>query len=141
MAHYIQPRTVIVSTPFVTDFNTGEGSFFNLAGFNVARNPWNNLSVQSILPTWRYEQTGSPKFQIVFSYDQAFNGGSSLLLSQPAMPLGAAATIKLYQTELTLSTTNQITLTTQSTGVSYLPTGAAWHCIWTASQLLSFSRS
>jgi endo-beta-N-acetylglucosaminidase D len=122
MAHYIQPRTVIVATPFVTDFNTGEGSFFNLAGANAARNPWNNLSVQSILPTWRYEQTGSAKFQIVFSYDQAFIGGSSLLMSQAAMALGAGGTVKLYQTELMLTATNQIILTALNTGNSYLPT-------------------
>jgi hypothetical protein len=93
-----------------------------VAGVNAARNPWNNLSVQSILPTWRYEQTGSAKFQIAFSYDHAFNGGSSLLLSQPAMALGAAGTVKLYQTELMLTTTNEITLTLQNTGNSYLPT-------------------
>src|SRR5207247_2639883 len=54
MAYYIEPRTVILTTPFVTNFSTGEGTFFNIDGATTATNPWNNLSIQSLLPTWRY---------------------------------------------------------------------------------------
>jgi hypothetical protein len=126
MAHYIQPRTVIVSTPFVSDFNTGEGSSFNLAGVNAARNPWNNLSVQSILPNWRYEQTGSAKFQIVFSYDQAFNGGSSLLLSQPAT-VQLALYLDGESTPQFLSFTTRSTVNGWTTFVYAVPAKLAGH--------------
>ena len=121
MAHYIQPRTVVVSTPFVTDFNTGEGTFLTST---VSRRRRIRGTIFPFRASCRRGVTNKPsaKFQIVFSYDQAVNGGSSLLLSQPAMALGAAGTVKLYQTELMLTATNQITLTAQNTGNSYLPT-------------------
>ncbi len=122
MAYYIEPRTVILTTPFVTDFNTGEGTFFNIYGATAAENPWNNLSIQSLLPTWRYSQSGSATFDIVFSYAFAYNGGSSLLLSLDSMAAGTSGIINLYQTGITLTETIQVTLIVQDTGTSFLPT-------------------
>ena len=122
MAYYIEPRTVILTTPFVSDFNTGEGSFFNIDGARAATNPWNNLSIQSLLPTWRYSQSVTSNFDIVLSYDFAYNGGSSLLLSLAAMPAGTAGVISLYQTGIRLTETNQVTIVVQNTGNSFLPT-------------------
>jgi endo-beta-N-acetylglucosaminidase D len=121
MAWYIEPRTVILNTPFVTDFNTGEGTFFNIDGATTATNPWNNLSIQSLLPTWRYSQTVSPNFDIVLSYDFAYNGGSSLLISMASMPAGTSGAISLYQTGIKLTATNQVTIVVQNTGNSFLP--------------------
>jgi mannosyl-glycoprotein endo-beta-N-acetylglucosaminidase len=122
MAWYIEPRTVILTTPFVTDFNTGEGTFFNIDGATAATNPWNNLSVQSLLPTWRYSQTVTPNFDIVLSYDVAYNGGSSLLVSLGSMQAGTSGIISLYQTGIKLTKTNQVTTVVQNTGSSFLPT-------------------
>ena len=121
MAYYIEPRTVIRTTPFVTDFNTGEGTFFNIDGATAATNPWNNLSIQSLLPTWRYSQSVTANFDIVLSYDFAYNGGSSLLLPMDSMPAGTAGVISLYQTGITLTETNQVTMVVQNTGSSFLP--------------------
>jgi mannosyl-glycoprotein endo-beta-N-acetylglucosaminidase len=121
MAHYIKPRTVILNTPFVTDFNTGEGTFFNIDGARAATNPWNNLSIQSLLPTWRYSQTAPATFEIVLSYDFAYNGGSSLLLSMDSMPAGTSGIIRLYQTGIVLTKTNQVSIVVRNTGNSFLP--------------------
>ncbi|MEO6393377.1 MAG: hypothetical protein ABIP75_16125 [Pyrinomonadaceae bacterium] len=121
IAYYVAPRTPVTSTPFVSDFNTGEGDFFNLEGVSAAINPWNDLSIQSLLPTWRYLQSGTAAFKIVLSYDRAFNGGTCLALSSPAMAVGAAGLVKLFATDLTLTATLQLTLTVQNAAGTYLP--------------------
>jgi mannosyl-glycoprotein endo-beta-N-acetylglucosaminidase len=121
IGYYVTPRTAIIATPFVTDFNTGEGNIFNLEGIMAAKTPWNNLSIQSLLPSWRYEQSGTASFDIVFGYDRAFNGGSSLTFSQPKMGPGQSGLVKLYATALTLTATIQVYLTVQNAPGTYLP--------------------
>jgi endo-beta-N-acetylglucosaminidase D len=59
MAHYVEERSVVTATPFVTTFNTGEGDFYNIDGKRWADTPWNNLSDQSVLPTWQFHLLGS----------------------------------------------------------------------------------
>src|SRR5262249_32922525 len=49
---FIPARSSIIAKPFVTRFNTGEGSFFAVSGQRVANREWNHLSSQDRLPMW-----------------------------------------------------------------------------------------
>lgn len=112
MAYFLEPRTVICSVPFVSDFNTGQGTFYHIEGALAASNPWNNLSIQSVLPTWRNNQDGACAFETELSYGFAYNGGSSMLVqSTTPMPPGASGVLNLFKTKIPVTTSSlQVTL-------------------------------
>jgi endo-beta-N-acetylglucosaminidase D len=83
MRHFVAPRAVISSLPFVTWFNDGEGDFYNIDGNLSANGPWNNLSDQSVLPTYRFSINGVNAQTNNTRIDHGttktvFTGGSSL---------------------------------------------------------------
>jgi endo-beta-N-acetylglucosaminidase D len=107
------PRSVVNSTPFVTDFNTGEGTFYNWLGAPVAKNAWNNLTNQSILPTnlAAVSQSGAPQTVAEYQYDDAYIGGSCLNIYSPSVAPSAQVTYQLYNTNLIGSTLTNVTFT------------------------------
>jgi endo-beta-N-acetylglucosaminidase D len=121
IAHYVKERSVIRSAPFATWFNSGEGDFYNIRGERKSTGPWNNLSDQSLLPTWRFNFSGGTSDSTIdetaIDYDDAFTGGSSLRISfkgfNPANPI----MVWLYKTEIMLTATNVLSLTVKEQGV------------------------
>jgi endo-beta-N-acetylglucosaminidase D len=113
LRHYLYERTVITSAPFVTTFNDGEGDFYNIQGASISLDPWNNLSHQSILPSYRFIFDGGQgrksNTTSIFHDDstQVFVGGSSLRinLDQPQIK------IYLYRTQIQLAATNRFSIT------------------------------
>jgi mannosyl-glycoprotein endo-beta-N-acetylglucosaminidase len=81
MAHYVEERSVVTATPFATTFNSGEGDFYNIDGKRWADTPWNNLSDQSVLPTWQFRPSGSAHGKAEIDYADAFTGGSCIRIT------------------------------------------------------------
>lgn len=108
LAGYVAESSPITAKPFVTNFDTGQGDFYNAAGTRVATGGWNNLSLQDVPPTYRWvvESSGSRLTPSV-DFTDAYQGGSSLRLSGK---LDAANTVRLYQTRLPVAANTRLDL-------------------------------
>lgn len=79
IAHYVPAKTPINTLPFVTNFNTGQGQRYAIDGDILGAEPWNNLGLQDVLPTWRWIVTSlSPELVPSLDFDDSYDGGSSL---------------------------------------------------------------
>jgi endo-beta-N-acetylglucosaminidase D len=113
VANFIVEHSVIGAFPFLTRFNVGEGRRFFVDGEPVSDEPWFNLGIQDLLPTWQWwvePIAGTPAWhaagaaqKLSADYDQtrAFHGGASLRLRGRLEP-GEAAQIRLYKAALTI---------------------------------------
>ncbi len=54
IARYVPESTPVRRLPFVTHFNTGHGTRYFRRGKEVRTGGWNNLSLQDVLPTYRW---------------------------------------------------------------------------------------
>lgn len=106
LATYIAESTPITGLPFVTSFNAGQGDFYAVGGQRLSTRAWNNLSLQDVPPTYRWiVQSSGTKLTPSIDFADAYEGGSSLLLSGR---LDAANTVRLYQTQLPVSATTEL---------------------------------
>ena len=128
LRHYIKhERTVLQSAPFTTTFNDGEGDFYNIEGARASTGAWNNLSDQSILPTWRFlfDKQVVANNNTTISHDEpVFTGGSSLLIHLVNTASEGQTTIDLFRTNIKLTATNLIRMVVGRTGVD--PTIRLW---------------
>jgi endo-beta-N-acetylglucosaminidase D len=92
VANFTVEHSVIGEVPFLTRFNLGEGEAFFIDGAKVSNQPWFNMGIQDLLPTWQWwmePMNGSidrsiSKFEplsVRYDKDLAFHGGSSLHIS------------------------------------------------------------
>ena len=109
IAHYYPAQTAINSLPFVTHFNIGQGSIYNINGTTLMTDPWSCLSLQDFLPTWRWivTSTSANKLSPALALDDAYYGGSSLRFTGT---LDGVNTALLYQTNLPVSANTQLRL-------------------------------
>ncbi len=106
IAHYIPEASPISTLPFVTNFNVGQGSRYAVGGATVMVGPWSNLSLQDILPTWRWRvESAGTKLTPSLDLDDAYQGGASLKV---AGNLDAANRIPLYRCDLPVSATTNV---------------------------------
>lgn len=111
MAHYFSEATVINQTPFVTNFNTGSGTFFAIDGEVKSDKAWNNRSLQDILPTWRWlVESNGEALKVDFDWDEAYYGGSSLKVSGELSSENATH-VKLYKTNLEVEKDTEVFVT------------------------------
>ncbi|MCR8642526.1 discoidin domain-containing protein [Paenibacillus sp. N1-5-1-14] len=111
ISNYVVANSAINDLPFTTHFNTGNGNFFSVQGKSMTDKPWNNRSLQDILPTWRWltESKGTAlKAQLDFT--TAYYGGSSLKLAGN-LNADNATEIKLYKTDLLAASDTELALT------------------------------
>ncbi|MGV3531160.1 MAG: endo-beta-N-acetylglucosaminidase, partial [Chthoniobacteraceae bacterium] len=101
IAHYIPEQSPIDSLPFVTHFNVGQGTRYAVAGTNRGDRDWTNLSLQDILPTYRWmvESSGT-KLVPTLDLDDAYEGGTSLKVSGN---LSSPNILRLYRTNLAVT--------------------------------------
>lgn len=120
VAHYVAEQSPITKIPFVTNFNTGQGRLFAVNGAIVGRGEWNNLSLQDVLPTWRWRinSSGGAKLVPDLDWDDAYYGGTSLKVSGA---LTAANHLKLFSTRLVVSPNTHLRLA-YKTGRAGAPT-------------------
>ncbi|RYD62366.1 MAG: glycoside hydrolase, partial [Verrucomicrobiaceae bacterium] len=101
IANYIPDASPITSLPFVTNFNLGQGNRYAINGATLMTGAWSNLSVQDILPTWRWiVQSSGTKLTPTLEMDDAYYGGTSLKI---AGTLNTTNDLKLYRCSLPVS--------------------------------------
>ena len=111
VAHYIPANSSVNSLPFSTSFCTGAGYNYYMDGKKLSSqvtmpDGWNNLSLQNILPTWRWiVESSGEKLTPSFDWSDAYNGGNCLKISGN---LTSANTIKLYQAKLKVSSNTKL---------------------------------
>lgn len=109
IAHYVPARSVINALPFETTFTVGQGKIFANNGQQLLRD-WTDMGKQSLLPTWRWANTGNAPVAVGFDFSRAYYGGNSIRLAGALTPT-TAATVKLYQTKLPVTTPTNLDLT------------------------------
>jgi endo-beta-N-acetylglucosaminidase D len=107
VAAKVSEHTPVTRTPFVTTFNTGHGRLWAHDGRSWQRGPWNNLTAQDVLPTWRWLVRGAG-LSVGFDHETAWLGGSSLRLTGR---LDQPTTVPLYATRLRVQLGTRVELT------------------------------
>ncbi|MDR3367051.1 MAG: GEVED domain-containing protein, partial [Prevotellaceae bacterium] len=100
--HVAERSTVQGGLPFGTNFNLGNGIYYYDRGVKTL-GQWYNLSAQDMIPTYRWLITNASGSAVTnvkarFSHDDAWMGGSTLLLEGTAKT--AATDVTLYRTKL-----------------------------------------
>jgi autotransporter-associated beta strand protein len=109
MAHYVPANSPLTTLPFVTNFNLGHGHLYAINGQVRSTQPWSNLSLQDVLPTWRWivQSTGANKLVPSLNRDAAYYGGSNLQISGT---LDGTDDVKLFQSSLPVTATTNLRL-------------------------------
>ena len=113
---YVTERTAITNTPFITNFNTGNGYNFFINGKKVSKMNWNDRSLADVMPTYRFimEQEGSNALKATFDMSTAWYGGNSLKFIGN-MEKNKKTTVKLYRTDFKLQKGTSYTTTARAT--------------------------
>lgn len=109
LSKYLPAKSVINSMPFVSSFNTGQGQYWFEQGQKSGAG-WTDISRQDIAPSWQFAVFGSAKVMLNYDFDQAWQGGSSLLLETIT---AGDADIPLYQTQVRLGAHSKLRLVFQ----------------------------
>ncbi|WAC18300.1 fibronectin type III domain-containing protein [Luteolibacter sp. SL250] len=118
-AHYIPANSAVTTLPFVTNFNAGQGVRYHIDGTPSMAGQWTNLSVQDLLPTWRWIVTtpGAKSITPVIDYAEAYYGGSSLKVSG-SLAAEVPQEVKLYQTQLSVQANTSLRFIHKSSAAS-----------------------
>ncbi len=114
IAHYIPANSVINDMPFFTNFNFGAGDKYFIEGEMICPDKWleqgwNNLSLQEILPTWKWiVDSQGEKLTPEFDFTEAYYGGNCLKISGN---LSSDNHIKLYKTRLDITSNTRLDIT------------------------------
>ncbi len=128
IANFIPAKSPLTTLPFVTNFNLGQGDRFMVEGVSKLNGQWTNLSLQDILPTWKWLVTSTgTKLAASFDYDTAYYGGTSLKAAG-TLTAGQPNEIKLYQTSLPVdaSTTLRLIYKPSATSAAQVQVGYAF---------------
>jgi autotransporter-associated beta strand protein len=110
IAKFIPAKSPLTTLPFITNFSIGQGNRFTMDGVVKSTGDWTNLSLQDVLPTWKWiVSSAGTKLTPVFDYDTAFYGGTSLKVSG-TLTAGQPNEIKLYQASLPVTASTSIRL-------------------------------
>ena len=131
IANYIPAFTPITEVPFVTNFCTGQGNDFYINGEKLSypelsTTGWNNLSLQDVLPTWRWiVQSSGTKLTPEFDFTDAYYGGNCLKISGD---LASDNLIKLYKANCLISSDTKIDIAfkTGTVGPTNMKVGLAF---------------
>ena len=131
MANYIPAFTPITEVPFVTNFSTGQGYNFYINGEKLSypelsTTGWNNLSLQDVLPTWRWiVQSSGTKLTPEFDFTDAYYGGNCLKVSGD---LTNDNLIKLYSASCLVASDTKLDIAfkTGSIGLTNMQIGLAF---------------
>jgi len=118
LANYVPATSPIAALPFVTNFNTGQGNRYALDGETLSTSEWNNLSVQDVLPTWRWiMRSDGTVLTPSLDWTDAYWGGTSLKVTGT---LDATNDLWLYETNLAVDADTTLAVVFK-TGVASTP--------------------
>ncbi len=127
MAHYVPANSPLTALPFVTNFNLGHGHLYAVDGQVRTTREWSNLSVQDVLPTWRWvvQSTGANKLVPSLDQSTAYYGGTNLRITGT---LDGMDDLKLFQCSLPVAadTTLRVVFSRGATGASAMQVGLAF---------------
>lgn len=139
IAHYLPASSPLTTLPFVTNFNLGHGHLYAINGQVRSNREWSNLSVQDVLPTWRWIVQSTSANKLVPSLDltTAYYGGTNLKI---AGTLDGTNDVKLYQCSLPVAadTTLRVVFNRETTGASAMQVGLAFEDSPATVQYLDF---
>ena len=124
ISRYFVEKTTVNEFPFLTNFNVGNGDAIYQNGTKVKEGTFNNRSIQDVMPTYRWiidNQAGN-QLEATISYEDAFNGGSSIALSGQ-MTAGQETFIKLYATQVKPRASEKVSIITKGTDQTALVLG------------------
>ena len=137
IAHYVPASSPLTTLPFVTTFNLGHGHLYAINGQTRATREWSNLSLQDVLPTWRWIVQSSSATKLVPTLDlsTAYYGGTNLLITGT---LDGTNDLKLYQCSLPVAadTSLRVVFNRGTTGASAMQVGLAFEDAPTTFQYL-----
>ncbi|MDB6077117.1 MAG: glycoside hydrolase, family 85 [Akkermansiaceae bacterium] len=118
IAKFIPAKSPLTSLPFVTNFDLGQGERFMINGVSKMTGQWTNLSLQDILPTWKWiVSSAGTKLAPSFDFATAYYGGTSLKVAG-TLTQGQPNEIKLYEASLPVAADTVARLTYKSAAVS-----------------------
>jgi len=131
IANYIPAFTPITEIPFVTNFCAGQGYDFYINGDKLSypewsTTGWNNLSLQDILPTWRWiVQSNGIKLSPEFDFTDGYYGGNCLKITGD---LTSDNLIKLYKANCVVASDTKIDIAfkTGNVGSTNMQVGLAF---------------
>ena len=114
MSRFFADKTPILSTPFVTSFNSGHGVGYYVNGELSRDNEWSYQSVQDVMPTWTWiiDSDGS-KLDGGYDFTDAYNGGSSIQFYGD-LDANKANDIMLYSTDVAVTEGMTLSLTAKN---------------------------
>ena len=114
MSRFFADKTPILSTPFVTSFNSGHGVGYYVNGELSRDNEWSYQSVQDVMPTWTWiiDSDGS-KLDGGYDFTDAYNGGTSIQFYGD-LDANKANDIMLYSTDVAVTDGMTLSLTAKN---------------------------
>ena len=114
MSRFFADKTPILSTPFVTSFNSGHGVGYYVNGELSRDNEWSYQSVQDVMPTWTWiiDSDGS-KVDGGYDFTDAYNGGTSIQFYGD-LDANKANDIMLYSTDVAVTDGMTLSLTAKN---------------------------
>ncbi|WP_206912628.1 hypothetical protein IGL98_000455 [Enterococcus sp. DIV0840] len=114
VSRYYVEKTPVTSLPFLTNFNVGNGDAIYKNGTKVKEGTFNNRSIQDVMPTYRWVIDNDEENQLkaAISYEDAFNGGSSIKLTGQ-MTADKQTFIKLYAAQVKVTASDTVTVVTK----------------------------
>ena len=111
LANAIQERSAIQSKPFVTAFSAGLGKHRFVNGEKRGTQDWYHRGMQNILPTWRWwvETTSSDKLTFSLNWDDAYNFGTSVVVSGK-LTANTDHLTRLYKTNIAIENGDKVQL-------------------------------
>ena len=115
VAYSIVEKSTAGCYPFVTRFNTGTGQKFFLRGRLASEQPWFNIAIQDLLPTWQWwvrkaDGSAYEGLDVDYDYDLAYDGGTSLVVSG-ALAADTTVELRLFKTWLPVHKDVELNLT------------------------------
>ncbi len=115
---YVNRASPLQSLPFSTEFSTGFGEKFFLAGELAFESPWHDLGLQDYLPTQQFDlKQIQSNISVSFDFSDAYSGGNSLSY-QGALAGNESVTSEIFSTQWEIGASDFLEVTYKSTAAS-----------------------
>lgn len=102
ISRYFVEKSPITTMPFITNFNMGNGNFYNVNGQRVGTASWNNRSLQEVMPTYRWILNNDKNnLKASEDYNEAYYGGSSIKFEGSIKNKGTTL-VNLFSSDLSI---------------------------------------